>query len=257
VVEDFLHVAGLSLPNAAEAPKKNSNLGITLQGQALLLTAGRHFAAKAGDELWRDTPQWRRFAEVVSEFFPGRGWRPTQAEARAYMARFAATNERARSRFFPDRATLFSTDFSDLPERPVLAAPQDVMPAALDLILHELARSTQREAQACMAQFRLLRRLGDKPGMRQALTRAVKFAPEMVAPRLRLAEIFIEEGDLRQAREHAAVAQRLEPADEQVIRVIRKLERAAAAGGGGPGAVRPPPKVARPQPAALRGDPSE
>ena len=253
VVEDFLHVAGLTaLPVPQEAPNKNSNLGITLEGQALLLAAGRHFASKAGETIWRDTPEWRRFAEAVSEHFPGRGWRPTQSQARAYMQRFAATNERARQRFFPARPSLFSTDFSDLPEQPVLAAPQNVMPAALDLALREIAKSTSREAQACMAQFRLLRRLGDKPAMRQALTRAIKFAPDLVAPRIRLAEMLIEEGDIRQAREHVAAAARVAPDDEHVVRLTRRLERGGGAGSGGGPAGRPPPRVAGPQLGAAR-----
>ncbi|MEJ0048783.1 MAG: hypothetical protein WDN04_23780 [Rhodospirillales bacterium] len=76
VVEDFLQLTGIDLPIAPETPNRKSNLGITLVGQNLLLAAGRRLAATAPDDLWRDTPQWRRLAEAVSEAMPGSGWRP-------------------------------------------------------------------------------------------------------------------------------------------------------------------------------------
>jgi hypothetical protein len=231
VVEDFLRVAGIKLPNPPEADKTNSNLGLTLEGQNLLLAAGRRIAATAADDLWRDTPQWRRLAEAVGEALPGRGWRPTQAEAQAYMQRFAATNERARSRFFPDLPTLFPLDFSDLPVEPVLAAPDSLAPAALDVLLHEIANSAAREAHAAMAQFRLLKRLGDRPAMRQVLVRAIKFAPDLLSARLKAGEFFLEDGDLLQAREHADAAHRIAPDDRQVERLQRRVERGTPRGG--------------------------
>jgi hypothetical protein len=116
--EDFLLLSGIALPIPPEASKKNSNPSIALEGQALLLAAGRRLAAATGNDLWRDTPQWRRLAESVGEALTGRGWRPTQAEARAFMQRFSATNERARSRFFPHLPSLFSLDFEDLAVAP-------------------------------------------------------------------------------------------------------------------------------------------
>lgn len=39
-----------------------------------------------------------------------------RAEAQAFLARFETSNERLRSRFFPERKTLFDTDFSMYPE---------------------------------------------------------------------------------------------------------------------------------------------
>ncbi len=228
VVEDFLRLTGISLPAMAEAPTKNSNLGITLEGQALLLAAGRRMEAKAPGTLWRDTPEWRRLAESISEALPGRGWRPTRAEAAAFMARFAATNARARAQFRPDLPELFSMDFSDLPEKPVAAAADRLMPAALHVLAHEISNSAAREAQAAMAQFRVLKRLEDRPGMRQALVRAIKFAPDLLVARLRAAELFLADGESAPAREHAEVARRLAPDDPQVQRLIRRLERGGA-----------------------------
>ena len=230
VVEDFLQLSGISLPIPPEEPKKNSNLGISLEGQHLLLVAGRRVAAEAADDLWRDTPQWRRLAEAVGETMPGRGWRPTRAEASAFMQRFAATNEHARSRFFPHLLTLFPMDFEDLPLEPLLASPDSLAPAALDVLLHEISNSAAREAQAAMAQYRLLKRLDDRPAMRQVLVRAIKFAPDLLIARLKISDLFLEEGDLLQAREHAEAAQRIAPDDRQVERLLRRVERGTPRG---------------------------
>jgi hypothetical protein len=228
VVEDFFEVAGFKLPIPPEAPNKAANLSINLDGQALLLAAGRWLAPKIGGENLGDRPEWRRIAESVSERFPGSGWRPTQKEARDFMTRFEATNEHARRRFFPDQPSLFSTDFSDLPELPVQTDPARVVASALELSVYEMNRSIAREADAAMAQFRLLRRLDDRRGMRTVLIRAIKYAPDLLAARLRMAELCLEEGDMLVAHEHIEVAARLAPDDPKVRQLLRRSKRTEA-----------------------------
>jgi hypothetical protein len=230
VIEDFFAAAGFTLTVPPDAPNKNANLSINLEGQALMLMAGRRIAAGCATDDWRDQPQWRRFAEAVSERFAGRGWRPTRAEAEEFMARFADTNEHARRRFFPEQATLFDMDFSDLPEQPEAAHPAAITGAAIDLAFYEMDRSTSREAEASMAQYRLMRRLEDRRGMRTQLLRAVKFAPAMLAPRIGLAEYFLEEGDLLQANEHLHAAARIAPDDQKLRNLRRRAERRAVGG---------------------------
>jgi tetratricopeptide (TPR) repeat protein len=112
-----------------------------------------------------------------------------------------------------------------LPPQPVLASPDSLAPAALDVLMHEIANSAAREAHAAMAQFRLLKRLEDRPAMRQALVRAIKFAPDLLNARLKAGEFFLEEGDLLQAREHAEAALRIAPDDRQVERLLRRVQR--------------------------------
>ena len=243
VVEDFFDAAGFRLDVPPEAPNKSSNLGITLEGQALMLAAGRRLAAESPDESWRDRPQWRRFAESVSERFAGRGWRLTQAEAAEFLSRFAATNEQARARFFPGQPSLFNEDFADLPEQPEHADPAKLADSAIDIAMHEMARSAAREAEAAMAQYRLLRRLEDRRGMRLALIRAVKSAPDLLAPRLRLAEYFIEEGEALQAMEHLEAAGRIAPEEPKLAHLHRRVERLAA---GRPLPARSPASVPAP-----------
>lgn len=227
VVADFLHLAEMELPALDEDPKRQSNPSLSLAGQALLLAAGRRTeqAMKArgdADIIWRDTPAWRQLATAVTEALPGRGWRPTRSEAAEFLHRFADTNEQVRARFFPGQTTLFSEDFSDLPDHPQAASPAAVIEAAIDVLLREAENGAQREAAAALAQYRLQKRLGDRPAMRSCLVRAIKFAPDLLAPRLRLAEFFIEEGDLRQARQHAEAATRIAPEDQAARRLLRQ-----------------------------------
>ena len=233
VVEDFMLAAGFSIPVPAEASQKNANAGITLQAQALMLFAGKRMQKAAGDDRWRDQPTWRRFAEAVGERFAGRGWRPTRSEALAFLARYAKTNEHARARFFPDEPSLFDMDVSDLPVSPQHADPAALLETALDLTMHEMARSARREAEAALAQFRLLRRLEDRKGMRTCLGRAVKYAPDNLEARLGLADWFLDEGDLSPVAEHLDAASRIAPDDVRVQNKRRRLARLLAKQNGG------------------------
>jgi hypothetical protein len=224
VVADFLDIAKMTLPALEENAKRQSNPSVNLSGQALLLAAGRRMAGRAGDTIWRDTPAWRRLAETITEAMPGRGWRPTQDEAAGFLARFADTNECARARFFPAQKTLFDESFADLPSTATPEPPNLALDAALDALLHEVEASAKREAGAAMALYRLNRKLNDRPAMRSCLVRAVKFAPDLLAARLRLAEFFLADGDLRQARQHAEAALRLSPSDPAALRLDRQTK---------------------------------
>ena len=218
-VEDFLSIAGIELPALDENPDKLSNPSVNLAGQELLRRAGARFQAEAGGKLWRDSPAWRRLTVSITEAMPGRGWSPTRDEAREFMARFADTNEHARARFLPDLPTLFSQDFSDLPDSQKPLASDAIIDAALSALMHEVAVGAKRQAEAAMAQFRLHRKLGDKAPMRTNLIRAVRFDPDLLVARFCLIEFFIEEGDLRQAREHAEAALRIAPKNPKAIRL--------------------------------------
>ena len=228
VVEDFMSASGFAIPIPPEAPQKNANAGITLEGQALMLFAGKRMRAETGGDAWRDQPVWRRFAEAMGEAFAGRGWRPTQDEARAFLARYAETNEHARARFFPGQASLFDMDVSDLPTTPQHGGSAAMLDTALDLAMHEMSRSARREAEAALAQFRLLRRLDDRMAMRTCLGRAVKYAPDNLEARIGLADWFLDEGDLAPVADHLDAAERIAPGDPRVANKRRRLARLLA-----------------------------
>jgi hypothetical protein len=220
-VEDFLTLIGVTLPSLADNPDRLSNQSINLAGQELLRIAGRKFEGEAGGGTWRDSPAWRRLTVSLTEAMPGRGWAPTRAEAAAFMARFRQTNERARARFFPDRKQLFSDAFDELPEAAPKLDQNAVAEAALAALIHETSMGAKRQAEAAMTQFRLHRRLGEKGPVRACLIRAVRFDPDLLIARLCLTEFFIEEGDLRLAREHAEAALRIAPQNPKAQRLDR------------------------------------
>ena len=87
-----------------------------------------------------------------------------------------------------------------------------------------------REAESAMGQFRLFKKLDDRKGMRIALTRAVKFCPTMLAPRLGLAEFYLADDDLLQAGEHLKAAAKIEPDHPKLRNLQRRLDRRPAAG---------------------------
>jgi uncharacterized protein HemY len=115
-------------------------------------------------------------------------------------------------------------DMSDLPEQPLHADPGLIAQTALDLAMHEAAHTTNREAETAMGQYRLFKRLEDRQGMRVALTRAVKFGPALLAPRLALADLFIADGDKLQAREHLAAAARIDPEHPKLRNLQRRMD---------------------------------
>lgn len=220
-VEDFLALIGLKLPALEDNPDKLSNPSINLAGQELLRRAGRIYEAQGDARPWRDSPAWRRLTASITEVMAGRGWRPTRGEATEFMERFRDTNERARVKYFPDCPTLFPENFDDLPDGPEYLTHEEVATAALAALMHEAAVNAQRQAEAAMAQFRLNRRLGERAPMRNCLIRAVRFDPDLLEARFCLAEFFLEDGDQRQAREHAEAAMRIAPEHPKAIRLER------------------------------------
>ena len=225
VVADFLHLARATLEIPANDPLLQANVSISAEGQRLLLEAGRRLKGGNADDAWRDTPQWRLLAEAVTRALPGRGWQPTRSEAQEFMQRFANTNEIVRRRYFPDQPHLFDMDFSSLAPSRESQQENATSHAAIDVLLAEMKVAASREAEAAMAQFRLFSKLADTQGMQKSLMRAIKFAPELVTARTRMAQMSIERGDRRSAIEHLKVAMRLEPDQPRLVKLMQKAER--------------------------------
>ena len=224
VLDDFLHATGIALNPPADAPSRQSNPSLRFEGQALLLMLARHLSAANGGKL-RQSQQWIRLADTLSESLPGRGWRPTRNAARAYVAQFAASNEDVRRTYFPERVSLFSEDFSDLPERADELDMNHVAEGAVTALLHEMTASDLREAKAAMALFRLARRLDDRPLVLAALMRAVALEPGDLQARLKLASLLLDEQSWHAAAEHASAALAIDPTDILAQRLSRRARR--------------------------------
>ena len=218
VVADFYHLAGLRPPIEAA---QEARLSISWEGQQLMFGVAAVFSDEDKVKRWWLSPAWNTLAEAISRSNKGSGWRPTEAEATTLMGQFARGNEVVRAAYFPDQESLFSTDFSNLPKTPMKIVPQQVLKAALSVLVNEAIDRSKREAASCMAQYHLYRRLDDKAGMRQMLVNAIQHAPDLLAPRLSMASLCLDMGQARLAREHAQVAVDLEPEHKGAAHLLR------------------------------------
>ncbi|WP_344101553.1 hypothetical protein [Myceligenerans crystallogenes] len=107
VVTDFGRTAGLPVPLEPGARRANPSLsprGLRVLG-AVNLVLPRFV-------LGRKNPARAPVAQVVERLFPGGGPAVTRRAAESFYACYAATNEEVRRRWLPERATLFSPDFT-------------------------------------------------------------------------------------------------------------------------------------------------
>ncbi len=228
VVTDFLQAAGIDVPAPETPGLRERNLSINLEGQAILLAALKRRAAQPDADSEPDA-QWRILCDWVTQVLPGRGWRPTRDEARNFIEHFAETNEAVRRAYFPQRATLFSTDFSNFPETETRPTPETLFENALTLVLHATAAHVSREFWHQMTLFRAHKRAGDRDGMRSALERAIRLDPNKIEAKLQLAKLFFEDGKFSMARDHAQAALLIRPGLRAAAKIKQAAERSLAA----------------------------
>lgn len=144
VVQDFAATASIPF-HGTNQQALQENPSLKPEAQAFLAT----FAAKV-----RETGFDRPFEAVaghalinhlLSSRYAGPGLLPSRDEVIAFYAKVAASNERVRQRWFPDRPTLFSEDFSRYPETP---APPVSPAAILDVALEVLSDLVTAQAKA-------------------------------------------------------------------------------------------------------------
>jgi len=224
VVEDFLELCGLTLDLEAEKAARAANPAISYEGQQLLVAlAARIRASEAGHHWNVQSPLWRTLTASVASALTGPGWRPTQAEARAFLARYDTPNESVRQRWFPDRASLFRPDFEDFPQAPVTLDDGALLQAALQLILDMGAAVAQRQDGVAADMARLAELVGDYEGRRVALARRLQLDPDNADARLQLAELHLDEGDTDAALYCVEAVLRAAPAHEAALALQARL----------------------------------
>jgi hypothetical protein len=227
VVDDFLHICGIDLQVPQDDPDRQSNLSLTPGGIDLVRAMGQKLAAAPGG-LNGASPLWRRFVAAANEALPGRGWKPEPAEARAFLARFAAVNEAVRRRWFPNRTSLFTPPPAGPPGPPRDPAvdPAAALEAALTLILAETEAAMQREAHLQSQIGRLREEAGDREGARTAWRAALRADPTHPMAQQRLAEAALAAGDRKAAEAHLAVLRQAHPDHPLTQRVARLVAKA-------------------------------
>lgn len=227
VVDDFLALCGIPLDVPKDDPDRQSNLSLTPGGIELVRAMAEVMGGTPGG-LDGASPLWRRFVQAANEHLPGRGWKPVPAEAAAFLARFAETNEKVRRRWFPDRPSLFAGAPAGGAAAASVAPPIDraaALAAACTLILRETQAAMTREAQLQSQIGRLRERLGEHDGAKTAWRAALRAEPTNPMAQQRLAEAALAQGDRATAEAHLAVLRAAHPDHPLTQRVARMLAR--------------------------------
>ena len=164
----------------------------------------------------------------IGALFPGRGPKPSRAEAIAFYRTFDAPNEAVRARWFPERATLFSEDFSAYPEE------AESREFGFDEAI-EVATALWRETQAKEIELRygiavrdgqIAELQGDAEAAMEAYRRAMRIDPDRPLAGWRLDGLrkqIAEQTTARWAREDARLVQRLRLRKRLSLNGIRRL----------------------------------
>jgi hypothetical protein len=217
VLHDFAALCGLRLPLGTTDPSRVYNPSISLAGQAALLELGRKMQAQQG-RTRLGGPGWRRLTVAMTRVSPGIGWQPTRQQARDFVARFAATNEAVRARWFPDRATLFSEDYDALPEHPPQVDAASVMDAMASAFLRVLDDGRENEQALMVEKALLAKEFGDQKRCRALLEEALRSDPDDPATLGNLAIMQLEAGEWAASRASLDKGLKLAPAFGLLLR---------------------------------------
>lgn len=226
VVDDFLGRIGLPGLVPAEAPERRSNLSLSADAIALVLALGAWLRTRRPEVLRADSLLWRRLMQRISEVLPGGGWRPDPAEARAFLARFAESNEAVRARWFPARSALFAPVEESAEAAP--APAPDALSAAVALLLAEVEQGMTREAEMLAQMARLHEQLGEREAARGRHRAILRLDASHPGAHLALGRLALEEGDHAGAQRHLEALRRAHPAHDATRRLARLLRRRGA-----------------------------
>ncbi len=222
VVDDFFQVCRLSLNLSESDQKRSRNPSMTELGQTVLLKTGEILRARSGGQPFNGAV-WNKIAEAVTVASRGNGWLPTQQEAETFMARFAATNEAVRKRWFPYRDTLFAAGYANLPQQHLAPDPQAGFAAACSALLEAADASLKREIAQLMQIVRLANAAGEHERAKAALVHVLRADSTNIPARIALAEQYIARGDLKAARASCNAARKIAPDDRAVRKLDEKL----------------------------------
>lgn len=223
-VEDFLVQIGTPGILPKDAPQRRRNQSVSPRGIALMLAMAAELRRQGSPLLSPQSVCWTRFAERVSELMPGRGWKPPAAEARAFLDRFAASNEAVRARWFPERASLFA-EVEETDGDPLPGPPDDTTLDACRLLMAEIVRGARLDAERACEAARHAEQAGNEAKAVQQFQAALRADPDSAFAHAGLARLRAKSGDAAAAALHLDALRRVAPAHPQVERLERLLRR--------------------------------
>jgi tetratricopeptide (TPR) repeat protein len=226
VIDDFLTCCDIHFNEKELAAAGERNQSITQPGQQLLLDLGKRLV-RAGHKSLGENMHWGILVPALSEALSGRGWRPARAAAELFYRSFDAANEAARAKWFPTRATLFSEDFSDYPETATPPQTMELYDAACTLAIELLNRLSKQQLLQAKANAANAAQQENPAKLRKALTLLIERDRTDVGARVKLARLYLQEGDWRTAQALANAALILAPDNKGVLHLQKDVTKAS------------------------------
>lgn len=132
------------------------NPAISAEAQYVLAALNRRFPMLLPDG--RRDWQYSRLKRRVETEVTGQRREVARADARAFAARFDASNEAVRARFFPRRATLFDDDFGMYPDKVDYSGFHDRLSPVVEAYVEQMEAETRDKAARRKTSDKLLKR---------------------------------------------------------------------------------------------------
>ena len=209
VVKEFLELCGLKLDVASQKEAAKSNKALSFAAQMILVELAGKLRVKKRANV--DSSLWQHLVDAVSASIPGPSWQATQQEAAAFVARYAENHEAVRRRWFPERTSLFSTEFSDLPLQPMQLDPAAMQEAYVRLVLEMGEKITTQEDKLAEMIVPVAEQAGDDKRLHRNLIKRIQLRPQNIEARLKLAQLLVKTGDTAAARRQIQAALKIDP----------------------------------------------
>lgn len=248
LLADFRDATGL--PDLPHQPPKAMNSSINGAAQEFVRRLNTVREDDAGGEHEKIPHQLRG---ILNDHFAGQGRRPSRAEALAYYESYKEPNEAVRRIWFPQRAALFSEDFSRYPEESdPLPSDSEVLAVAMTVVAEQF--SGVNAAKRLLRRAESAARDGLKREALRFLERALDAAPTDVDALGRLVELADDRLVRRAAARRLSAAMDAAPGDAAIAALFDRLEGSRGAGpsGGDAASGQPDDKATR-----LAGTPGE
>jgi hypothetical protein len=223
VVTDFLQTWGIGDP-ADFRTTPNQNESVSPEAQDFLRRVNAHLTPIEGLPL---ADLLGPLSANLARLFPGSGAKPDRKAAQAFYDAYRSSNEAVRARYFPDRTTLFSEDFSGYPEgaHPYIAT-YDGLALIAARLLTEASREIRRlESEIAIRDARLAWERGDQERAISTLFRARAWLPTHAPAHRVLGEYLLQVGRVDEAQQAAGRAAELSPGTFEYWHFLGVVER--------------------------------